>query len=566
MKFKAATLDRMPILAVAVFLTATTATPVFGQTSQDEEASGGIGEIVVTAQRREANLRDVPVAITSTDGKTIAERGLKNVSELTSQLPGVEFSALNTSVSINIRGIGNSNSNQGADPGVAYHLDGVYLAQTALAGSSFLDEERVEVLRGPQGTLFGRNATGGSVNVISRRPTPHFEAEAGVVADVDPSQIHLDGFVSGPLSASGKILARFSARTDFNAGYTKYGLAAGPDHLDVEKRYALRGQLQFEMTANLTANLAVDYAKANDDGQAVFLLGAPAVVNGMTTTLSPADVAAITATKMGLASTAFGSVDDRRTFADQGARDGSFLGVRAGLEWQGEAGTLKILGAYGRTRLATLLDGDGTSANFTSTLFTQRAHQYFGEAVYSSNGDGPIQFILGANAFRQSSDEYVELPINNIGAAVKIPSHLITTSYAAFGRLDVRVHDGLKLFAGGRFTHDAKSLTETNNFSGTKSDSDSWEQFTYEFGASYEVSRMVNAYAKYATGFKGGGFSAGSLAPPFDPETNQSIEVGLKGLYFGRLSNGAVRADRRSIGPCKSGSLIKADERHSLIK
>lgn len=171
-------------------------------------------------------------------------RGLQTLNDLTTEAPGVQFGVQYTNSNVTIRGIGASGINtQGGDPGVAFHLDGVYLAQTGLAGSTLLDVNHVEILRGPQGTLFGRNATGGAVNVISNLPTEDFEAEAGGWVGADPTQYHLDGYVSGPLTPDGTVLGRFSARRDYNEGFTTNLVPGGPNPLDGQDSYALRAQL-----------------------------------------------------------------------------------------------------------------------------------------------------------------------------------------------------------------------------------------------------------------------------------------------------------------------------------
>ena len=479
-----------------------------------------IEEIVVTAQRRAVNLLETPVAVSSFDGAKLETRQVRNLSDLTTLTPGVQFGTQFSNAKITIRGIGNQNASAGADPGVAFHLDGVYLGQTGLAGASFLDVERVEILRGPQGTIFGRNATGGAVNVISRKPTAELEAEIGAALGIDPFQYHLDGFVSGPVIANGNLRGRFSARRDYNRGYTRNLAQPGPDRLDDQDVSAVRGQLQFVPTDQFDAVLSIDYQKGDDNGPATFLLGTPTV----------SDPTAIAASLGGVA----GDIATRTAQNNQGLGDQSFLGVRLNADWKIGSGTLKALAAYDRTRSITDQDGDGTSANFTSTEFRQRAHQFYGELVYASDTSGRFDYLIGANAFKETARQTILVPIAFLPVPVTIQSTLDTRSFALFGHGDFRLTDRAKLFGGLRYSWDEKEIDESNNFVGTLSQKADWNRLTYEVGASYDLSDTVHAYLKYSTGYKGGGFQAGNLAPPFAPETNNNIEAGLKGLYFNR--------------------------------
>jgi iron complex outermembrane receptor protein len=538
------------------------AAPAWPAAAADASApSNQIEEVIVTAERRATNLLETPVAVSSVSGETMQSRHLQTLADLTTQMPGVQFAQGNTNTYVTIRGIGNGTNLQGADPGVAFHLDGVYLATTGLAGSAFLDVDHVEVLRGPQGTLFGRNATGGVVNVISRGPTKDFEGEVGAWVGVDPKQIHVDGAMSGPLNGSGTLLGRFSARRDYNEGYTPNLSLSGPRRLDDQDSYALRGQVEAKPTQDLSLGLTVDYDAANQNGQSIFLLGAPAVVNGVTVSLPPSVVAAQDAAKMGLPSAIPGNLGDRRAAANQGLFKATFLGIRGNLDWRVPGGDLKVLAAYDQVHELSIADGDGTDANFTFTDYSEHAHQAYGEVLYTSNKIGRFDFLVGANVFRQTQHEFVAVPINSIRLAVLEPSTLESKSYAAFTHGEFELTDRAKLFAGIRYTHDQKDMTEANNFvNGGRalSHGASWEKVTYEVGASYQLAEDSNAYLKYATGFKSGGFAAASLAPPFNPETDANIEAGLKGLYFDRKLQAQIAAFHMDYNDLQVNQVIGA--------
>lgn len=492
-----------------------------------------LDKVVVTAQRRESTILETPVAVSAVSGDTMGERSLDTISDLTSMLPGVQFGQNSTNTYITIRGIGNGTSLQGADPGVAFHLDGVYLSATGLAGGNFMDVERIEVLRGPQGTLFGRNATGGAINVVSSRPTEDFEAEMGLSVGADPMQMHLDGFLSGSLTKDNSVLGRLSLRSDYNEGYTENGAAAGPERLDDENRYSVRGQLEFRPTESLTVGFAVDHAQEDANGQAIFLLGAPAVdVNGNTFFRTPEEVVALDAALLGLPGGTAGDIDDRLAQATFGIRTGEFTNLRVSADWATDYGSLKLLAAHTFVDAYTDQDGDGADIYFSNTQFDEQSTQDYFEAVWSSTIGNSIDYLIGANHLEWNSNELVMVPVPHFPAVVIQPSELDTTSYAFFTHADWHVTDKWDVFGGVRYTHDKKHLVEANNFVGAADQEDTWQRITYEFGSSYEIASQVNVYAKYATGFKAGGFAAASLAPPFNEELNDSIEVGVKGLFF----------------------------------
>jgi iron complex outermembrane receptor protein len=177
------------------------------------------------------------------------------------------------------------------------------------------------------------------------------------------------------------------------------------------------------------------------------------------------------------------------------------------------------------------------------------ANQTFGELLYTSDADKLLSFILGANYFQEDQQQDFSVPISilpppldALGAVtVDLGAREIKSeSYAAFGQATYRIGDALSVFAGLRYSHDAKSMVSYNNFGvSPATGSGSWSNISYEFGASYRFSPSITGYAKYSTGYKGGGFSAGAAAIPFDPETNSNIELGLKGSYFG----GALQAN-----------------------
>jgi iron complex outermembrane receptor protein len=489
-----------------------------------QTAAPAVEVVVVTASRREETIQEAPLAVSAYSGDDLQDQQIDSLVDIASTTPNVQISGAFTNANIAIRGIGNAQVNAGSESGVAVHVDGAYVAQPLLTLSTFLDVNRVEILRGPQGTLFGRNATGGAVNIIPNTPTTETEYGFNASIGVDPDEMRTSGYVSGPLNADGSLLGRVAFQQSYNEGYTRNASGLGPDRLDGQTNYSARGQIEWRPSDGFTSRVSLDYQEGSDSGPGAYLLGTPDASQPLPSQLQ------------GLPR---GSVSDRTTYANVGKRDIEALAVTWNNTWAIGDGEVRTLLFYNNTDLAILQDGDGTSADFSTTSFKNGGHEYFGEVLYASDGSQPFSFVAGANYFFESLSQDVSVPIATLPVPVNLGGDIDTTSMAVFAAANLQLSDDLKLFGGVRYTDDAKEISEYNNFVGTLDQDNSWDKFTYEAGASYNFSPDMTGYLKYSTGYKGGGFSAGGLAPAFDPETNTNIEAGLKGDYF----DGALTAN-----------------------
>lgn len=478
--------------------------------------------VVVTASRRDVSIRQTPVAVSSYSGAKLQAAHVQTLGDLIPSSPNIQLGALQTNQDIHIRGIGNNLLNAGSDPGVAFHQDGVYLAETGLATSAFLDINRVEILRGPQGTLFGRNATGGAVNVIPNIPTRAFSY--GVDADVGfgPTEDHVAAFVSGPLTANDTLLGRLAVQQTFNDGFSKNLTPGGPNGLDGTNNYSGRAQLMWLPTNAFSARLSVEYQHENDDGPAAYDLGTadPTIV------LSPS-----------LEGPADG-LNKREVYARIGEKKFDGFGASLFTDWSIGGGDLKGTFSYNNTR-ETFDNDSGTLDAFTPIATTQNANEEFAELIYASNPQKPFTFVIGANYVHSDEFQQKNVTVPFLPFPIMVGGNISTDSYAAFVHGQYAFNFGLKLFAGVRETYDEKHIDEFLNLAGTLTQHHSWAQPTFEVGASYDITPAVSGYIKYATGYKSGGYSAGSLTPAFNPETDRLVEAGLKGSYFG----GALQAN-----------------------
>ena len=221
-----------------------------------------IEEIVVTAQKRAESVQDVPIAITALDSAVLERNQIENIEDLTNFVPNLQFGNFSSTATAAIRGIGYTNTTAGGDPGVALHLDGVYIARPIATAFRFWDLERMEVLRGPQGTLYGRNTTGGSINFITKRPTQKFGGAIDVsYGEFDHYQVR--GVVNLPLSE--RTAARISAAVDQADGYQKNAFPGGTEAGDRDS-VTVRAQLQFDVSDDLDLYLSVNHSQIGGVG------------------------------------------------------------------------------------------------------------------------------------------------------------------------------------------------------------------------------------------------------------------------------------------------------------
>lgn len=537
-------MSRRPYI-FALFCGAAAVSPAHAQTSttvaQDQggpsSPEGQLGDIVVTASRRSETILKTPIAVSAYSGDRLRAAQTAALTDLVGPNPNIQIGSSYNSANVAIRGIGNGSSiNSGSDAGVSIQVDGVYMAQPLLTLSTFLDIARVEVLRGPQGTLFGRNATGGAVNIIPNEPTTDLHYGIDITAGVDPAKVSTAGFVSGSLDSAGQWTARLSAQQSYNRGYTRnlatpqtyspgYSdnlvTANAPRRLDDAKNQSVRGQIKWEPSDTFNARLLAEYQREHSNGPATFLEGTP----------DPDQ--ALPAILVGQAT---GNVNKREVYNNEGLRRIEGKNVNLTLNWALGSGNLKALGSYADADIHSIQDGDGTNALHTYSDFRNKTHQYYGELLYTSDPAKPLTFILGSNYFHEKLKQDISVPISLLPMPVNLGARIHTTSYAFFGHAQYALTDQAKLFAGLRYTHDRKvDLDDYNNYIGVlPRQSTSSGELTYEIGASYAFGPTLDGYVKYATGYKGGGFSAGGLAPAFNPEKNSNLEAGLKGLFFNR--------------------------------
>ncbi|GAD50924.1 putative TonB-dependent receptor [Caenibius tardaugens NBRC 16725] len=541
--------------------------------------SGGLADIVVTARRTSESLQKTPISITALNAEALEKINVTQVDKVAQVAPNVVISQQSgalSAASINIRGIGQTDPSFALDTAVGIYMDGVYVARTAGSIFDLVDLERIEVLRGPQGTLFGRNTTGGAIQLITKKPTDEFGVTLkGGYGSRDSRHIRAridTGKIGGsPISAS---LVLFHRARD---GYFDNHLTSDrkdPGSLNV---YAFMGALRGDF-GPLQIDYSYDYDKRT---------GAPAFfqIVGMT----DAALAYYSGSQaLGGAPLQLFDPDKRaRSGLQAPSANGSFMGKTVG---QGHnltisyevspAITFKSITGYRKLYMGNALGltGNGVLKGYAPDLSVQTVVPYngvnapmrqrqFSQELQLLGAAGDFKYVLGAYFFdeKATEDNKQELtfifpnpvpgPIPYVGLnlAPEAKYHARSKSYAVFGQLSWRpqaLDEKFELTGGIRYTKDKKRMTLENTSFGIPdptngTDTVSFDNISFLASASYQFTPDVLGYAKFSTGYKSGGFNprapgltdvSGNFAGlnAFKPEKLTSYEVGLKTDFFDR--------------------------------
>lgn len=520
--------------------------PVLAQ--EAPQSTAAVDDIIVTAQRRSQRLEEVPIAITAVTRETLEDSAIRGIDEIAARAPSFTMTAMNVAQPrLYIRGAGSNEDGAAQDGSVAVFVDDVYVARGAGQAFEFLDIERVEVLRGPQGTLYGKNVVGGLINVISSRPSQTFDAAADLTVG-NYGALEARSYVSGPLSET--VAASLAVVSRQRDGYAR-NIRLNRDLEDLDL-FAVRGQLRFQPTDTLDILLSADYSTHSDNGtsrkgEGPFTTPPFGSVTNVQTSTNPRE-----------------SESPRVTYQDR-----DIFGLTARAEWDVGPGQLTSITAW-RTSEVDLGDaftGIGSPPYLvldTLNMEEEKAEQFSQEVRYAFSGlfDNRLTGVVGAYYLHEDVDrtETADL-ISVIGSMVPSLGGLtgVSASYqeATTESLGLFVSgtwaftDQLSATVGLRYTSESKdihtsvvSLFDTDSIIAAPPTEEydiradgSWDGFTPRISIEYQPSRSLNLYASYSQGFKSGGFqgqapTGAAASSPFDPEIAKSFEVGAKGRLF----------------------------------
>lgn len=515
-----------PVLALTLFVRPAAAQEAVAQPSESTADAAtpeaGQGEIVVTAQKRDERAVDVPIALTVVSGEALARGGVVTSLDLTYFTPGLKMDRTGTNTYPAIRGITSLVAGPGFDANVATYIDGVYVSNQ---GSVYdlSDTENVTVLKGPQGTLFGRNATGGAIQIITRKPTSDLVADASVsYGRFNDASIR--GFVSGPLVAD---TLAFSV-----AGYheTRDGyLHDVVNDKTVGKLEAnlLRVKLQWKPSERVNLTLSGYYAEHDDPtGAYGTALNGSSVANSQPGAITPSKPYQVAA----------------NIRAEERSKN---RGVSLNGMVRTDAGSLTIIGAYNNYRVDTQFSGYASfaPAGGYQLYVHQPDESYSFETNFVSKRLGDIDFIVGYFYYHDEA-AYDPIAIERDLAPLKVSvfGYQSAEAHAGFGEMNYHITDTLTATGGIRYSHERRAIKGTvspglvTKPAGPLSDFGdvSFESWTPRFSLRYEFAHNSNIYFTYSQGFKSGGYDVvsilgarGELVPVL-PEKLKAYEVGLK--------------------------------------
>lgn len=521
-----------------------------GRASLDAGASSdelrGITEIIVTAQRRAENLQDVPVSVAAVSGSQLAAAGVSDLEGLRQVVPGLTFNSIQLNVQPRLRGIGSSTAGPGIEPGVAVYVDGVYYASATGALFSFNNVDQVSVLKGPQGTLFGRNAVAGLVQITTKTPGQDFQLEAHAGYgnyDTKKASFYVAGGLTDNLAVDLAATGVFQGK-----GYGR-NLTLNTETNRMKRDVNLRSKAVYTPGEDTKITLTGDYSNTYGTMGAIHLERGtvPAPPTGP----------------------AFGG----RVW-DVTADYPGFNKVESGggnLKVEHKFGSVNFLSisAYRSLRYNNALDLDVTGTPFQGIRQTQSDRQFSQELQLQSSSNGPFKWTLGGFYFN-SRDASDPLRVQLFGAAVSPFFPLVevntfgkqkTRSPAVYGQASYLLPSDTTITLGARYTSERR---EVYTFQVLKLVSPippvplppsqaqaTFNKVTFRIAVDQKISDDAMVYGSFNRGFKSGGFNAQQLgAPAFRPEVLDAYEAGFKTRLFDRkatLNGSAFYYDYKDI-------------------
>jgi len=560
------------------------------------EPAGQLEEIIVTAQRREQSLQETPVSVTAFTQKAMEERLITNMVDLTGFTPNVEINngradGGGSNAAVFIRGVGQFDFIFPTDPGVGVYLDGVYMGRTLGGMMDLADLQRVEVLRGPQGTLYGKNTIAGAINLVTAKPTGEF---GGMVRLTGGEFSRMDGELSVNFPTLGERLKGKLALVNRKRDGFGHSLADGRDFGDTD-RQAVRTVWDWSAGQDLDVSFTADFSTWSQNGPMSTLTGVYPDTSGFRTLFNAVAAPYLNA-QLGLPP---GTVFDgrfitgnpRTTYATGPVLDdGQVWGVAATIDWNlAAAARLKSITSWREMRLHFGADLDNTPYAFAETNEHQTQNQLSQELQFSGLAFGErLDWLTGIYYFQERGHDrnFVNYGHGILDALAALPGPVVclgpgggppclggagnplnflletdlvpitsinTKSYSAYAHGIYKVTDRFSVTAGARYTYEDKNwyIEERRPVSGAyvvppHDLKDNWSAFSPKIGVEYQASADAMVYAEISQGFKSGGWNPrmfnASYLVGYKPEYLTSYEAGVKSEWFDRrlTANGAV--------------------------
>ncbi len=494
-----------------------------------DEGRYGIEEIVVTAQKRAENLQDVPITISAFTGSMLQNSGVQKTDDLSVIVPGLQMGRDTGPGVTFLRGVGTKNSSAGEESSVPTYVDGVLVANMISSILSFNNIERIEVLKGPQGTLFGRNATGGLIHILTKDPQQDFSSNL-------KASYGTYGTVETSLYATGGLVDSIAA--DIAVSYANQDKGYGDNQVtgnDTNRAYihsrAVRSNFLVDFSEKTAGRLTFDY-REHKDNLAIARQPAPGAVG------------------LDGATTYSGDFYDIQADADSFTFSRSW-GASFKLSHQFDQMDFVSISAYREGHSLQILDQDATPTNFVTASLVIDSEFFSQEFQLLSSNDSRLQWMLGlyymndTSGYRPFELEGSSIP-GPVGTRFLGDSVQDTESYAAFGQVTYDIVDSTSITVGFRVTRDERELSVDRflDFGETQSllpriDKDkSWTEPTWRVSVDHRVSNDVMIFGSYSRGFKSGIFNTTGIMSvpdttgPVNPEILDAYEIGVKSFLL----------------------------------
>jgi len=518
-------------LALAVSYSAPFVAASAAQTASDQVASDQIEAVIVTAQRTGAqNQQKVPIAISVYSGDELSRSVSNTIKDLASRTPNITVSQVLTAAQVYIRGIGSNNVAPGSDPDVTEQIDGIYIARPSAQLQDFIDVDRVEILRGPQGTLYGRNAIGGTINIISRMPSDRFAAE-NVLTGGNFGLIQEQAYVSGAL-IPGELQASLSANYESHDPYF-HNIVPGGQSVGDASRGGLKGIVRFAPSDQLELISRADWSSYREHPESYSELIArtpfPTLANSIV-----GNYAEVALNDIQLAIGHIGGVSEEINYHAN--------------DWL----NIKSLSAYRSDSFSLTNDNDSTELELQLSHQAEQEHGISQEVDFQVNTE-KFQGIAGYYFFHDHDRQIntVALPPSVIippfaAQFIRAAPLVTSTSNAGFAQGTYQIIPRLAVVVGGRYTSDDKTFAQSANRTSLNPRTNGAELpgspiafgltghytgVTPKVGINWQITDEALLYASATRGYKSGGFNFSAISPliaSFAPEKVWSYEAGAK--------------------------------------
>lgn len=500
------------------------------QETAAEDTGAGASDVVVTARRRVQTAQSVPATLQVFDANKLAQSGIINTRDLQQETPSLAVAPAFRETFVALRGITNNVRSLGADPSVAVNFNGIYLPRTTMLLTELYDVGRIEVLKGPQGDLYGRNATGGAINILSQEP----KAGLGIEGFAGIGSFNLRR-IQGAVNIGNEVIAvRLSGAIAKDDGYTHNAFNGGG--LDYTDFQSIRAEIRFKPSADLEVNAfwhhgvdkgSIGYTITADPafGLIAAQYGYVGLAGPQNLRLSPRDVRINQPLDLG--------------------RTGDIAGLTASLDLG--AITVKSITGYTRSRIHDSYDTDGTSATIEYTKSDQTYRSVSEEVQLLTRKSKLVDLVLGGYFYWDHGVDRYDNPFNdNIGTANPTVSYSSAADYArlsgrsvaGYGQVTLHLAPTFDIVAGARYTHDVKTGYSTIGNVVNVNQTVKFSKFTPSGELIWKPDPRLMIYASVSKGFKSGGlnFLDTSGVPAFRPENVTAYEAGIKSRPFGEAS------------------------------